>query len=106
VALGPTLGRCNEALGYSTPVDAFPAGANPLGILDLVGNVWQLTESERNDGITRYGILKGGSFYKLTQSRYYMDGGPQPLHRHAKFLLMYPGLDRTSTIGFRCARDL
>ena len=99
-------GRCNEALGYSTPVDAFPAGANPLGILDLVGNVWQLTESERNDGITRYGILKGGSFYKLTQSRYYMDGGPQPLHRHAKFLLMYPGLDRTSTIGFRCARDL
>ena len=31
--------------------------------------------------------------------------GPQPLNAHAKFLLMWPGLDRCATIGFRCVKD-
>jgi hypothetical protein len=35
-----------------------------------------------------------------------MDGGPQPCHFAAKVLLMWPGLDRCETIGFRCAVDV
>jgi hypothetical protein len=34
------------------------------------------------------------------------DGGAQPLDRHTEFLLLYPGLDRCSTVGFRCVKDV
>ncbi len=68
--------------------------------------VWNWTESERSDGRTRFCILKGGSDYQARGSDWYADGGPQPPEFAAKFLLMWPGLDRCATIGFRCALDL
>ncbi len=68
--------------------------------------IWEWTESERSDGWTRFSILKGGSSYKAAGSHWYADGGPQPPDFAAKFLLMWPGLDRCATIGFRCAVDL
>lgn len=39
-------------------------------------------------------------------SGWYADGGPKPCRFVAKFLLMWPGLDRCSTIGFCRAGDL
>ena len=68
--------------------------------------VWNWTESERSDGRTRFCILKGGTDYQAQGSEWYADGGPQPPHWSAKFLLMWPGLSRCATIGFRCAVDL
>ena len=67
---------------------------------------WEWTESERSDGRTRFAILKGGSYYRVIGSEWYADGGAQANDFAAKFLLMYPGLDRCATIGFRCAVDL
>jgi len=72
----------------------------------MSGNTWEWTESERNDGHSRYVMLKGGSYYKAQGSRWYFDGGAQRCTSHAKFLLMWPGLDRCATIGFRCVRDV
>ena len=42
---GPMMGpgRCNDKLNRTTPVTAFPKGASPFGVLDMVGNVWQMT---------------------------------------------------------------
>lgn len=100
-------GVCNDSTtGHTTPVTAFPDGRSPLGCFDMCGNVWHWTESERSDGRTRFCILKGGSFYKARGSDWYADGGPQPCQFAAKFLLMWPGLDRCATIGFRCVVDL
>lgn len=92
--------------GATTPVTAFPSGRSPFGVYDLCGNTWEWTESESSDGRTRFAILKGGSFYKAEGSYWYTDGGPQPCQFAMKFLLMWPGLDRCATVGFRCAASL
>lgn len=64
--------------------------------------VWNWTESESSDGRTRSCVLKGGSDYLAEGSHWYADGGPQAAEFSAKFVLMWPGLDRCATIGFRC----
>jgi formylglycine-generating enzyme required for sulfatase activity len=99
-------GMCNGGGTETTPVTAFPVGCSPFGCYDMCGNTWELTESVRADGRTRFCILKGGSFYQAAGSEWYADGGPRPNQFAAKFLLMWPGLDRCATIGFRCAVDL
>jgi len=100
-------GRCNDGSGGgTTSVTAFPQGRSPFGCYDVCGNTWEWTESERSDGRTRFCTLKGGSYYKAKGSDWYADGGPQPCDFAAKFLLMWPGLDRCATIGFRCVVDL
>ena len=99
--------RCNTGHpADTTPVKAFAEGRSPFGVYDFCGNVWEWTESERSDGQTRFCILRGGSLYRAAGSDWYADGGPQPCYFAAKFLLMWPGLDRCATMGFRCAADL
>lgn len=68
--------------------------------------VWNWTESERSDGRTRFCILKGGSAFRAEGSDWYADGGPHPPDFAAKYLLLWSGLDRCATIGFRCAVSL
>ena len=68
--------------------------------------VWNMTESEHTDGITDFFMLKGGCEKKVTGSDWYGDGGHQEPDFIAKFIRIWPGLDRCSTIGFRCAGDL
>ena len=96
----PDKGR--DALPASD-VDAHPAGASPFGVLDMVGNVWQWTD-EYIDDHTRAAVLRGGSHYQPQGSRWYF---PQAykLSQHGKYLLMAPSIDRSETIGFRCAMD-
>jgi formylglycine-generating enzyme required for sulfatase activity len=101
-ATGAVVGRG----GDTASVHAFSRGASPFGVLDLCGNVWEWTESERSDGRTRFALLKGGSYYSRTRSDWYADGGPKPNDFIAKFLLSWAGLDRCATIGFRCMVNL
>ena len=99
----PTL--CNSGSSDTTPVDRFPGGASFVGCLDMAGNVWEWTESERDDGHTRFAIIRGGSYLKVEGSIWYNASGAQPNDCHEKILLMYPGLDRCGTVGFRCVKD-
>jgi formylglycine-generating enzyme required for sulfatase activity len=86
-----------------TSVDAYPQGASPFGVVDLVGNVWQWTD-EFVDEHTRAAILKGGSYYQPQGSLWYF---PQAykLTEHGKYLLIAPSKDRAGTLGFRCVVD-
>lgn len=84
-------------------VAAFPAGASPFGVLDLIGNVSQWTDEFRDEH-TRAAIVRGGAEYQPRGSIWYF---PQSyrLDEHQKYLLMSPGRDRSGTIGFRCVVD-
>ena len=98
--------RCNNG-DATTSVRAFPDGRSPFGCYDMCGNTWELTESEQtDDGRTRYSLIRGGSYFDAEGSGWYVKGGPQPSNRATKMLLVWPGLDRSSTIGFRCVVDV
>jgi len=87
------------------PVASYPAGASGYGICDLVGNVWQMTNDVYYNGSHKMLIIRGGSYYNPTSSIWYVKGGPQPLDQTQMLLLVCPGYDRCSTVGFRCVKD-
>ena len=68
--------------------------------------MWNLTESERSDGRTRYAILKGGSRHRSGGSDWYFDGGVRAPDFSAKYLVPGLGLGRSTSIGFRVAWTL
>jgi sulfatase-modifying factor enzyme 1 len=68
--------------------------------------VWNWTESEHSDGITRFVILKGGGHYLAGGSDWYFDGGPRPPEFSAKLLLAGLRVEGSPSIGFRLAWDL
>lgn len=78
-------------------------GAELFGERFAHSDVHEWTESERDDGHNRFVMLRGGCCYQAAGSKWYFPGGPQPVESHLKFPRLYPGLDRCSTIGFRCA---
>jgi formylglycine-generating enzyme required for sulfatase activity len=95
---------CNTGNGKLYPVGAYPKGANPFGLEDLVGCVWQLTNDVYRNGTNTYLILKGGSYYLPASSWWYVEGGPRELNYTQKLLRIAPGFERNGTVGFRCAR--
>lgn len=97
---------CNNAFDRPTPVDAFAKGQSPYGAADMVGNVWQMTSDLYFNGSDYFSVIRGGSYFKPESSWWYVQGGPQQLDKTQIMLLVSPGFDRCSTVGFRCVRDV
>jgi len=97
---------CNNAFGRPTPVDAFLKGQSQFGAMDFVGNIWQMTNDLYFNGNNYFSVIRGGSYYNPDSSWWYIKGGPQSLDRTQIMLLVSPGYDRSSTVGFRCVKDI
>ena len=96
---------CNLGNGTLDPVGRYPRGANPFGLEDLVGSVWQLTNDEYDNGSNHYVMMKGGSYFSPGSSWWYVQGGPRELHYRQMLLRVSRGFERNATVGFRCVMD-
>ena len=91
--------RCNcpeLELNKTASVDLHHAGGSTDGCLDLVGNVWEWTDSTKEDTTLEsgYSWVFGGSF----RHKCVVDGAI------ARSMLLQ--INRYNYVGFRCARDL
>lgn len=96
---------CNLGDGELYAVGKYPKGANPFGLQDLTGCVWQLTNDLYESASYRYVIMKGGSYFKPSSSWWYVQGGPRELHYRQYLLRVSEGFERNATVGFRCIKD-
>ena len=82
------------------------AQAGDPRVTSLSGGKWELTESEYDDGHTRFVMLRGGSDLPPGESEWLPPRGPRPIDSHCKYLLLSEGLDRSGSISFRTVIDL
>jgi formylglycine-generating enzyme required for sulfatase activity len=72
----------------------------------MVGNVWEWTGPEFDDGWHRWRLIRGGGYFTAQGSTWYTDGGARRADFHLRFFLMGEGLNRSAAVGFRCAAYL
>ena len=78
-------------VGHPTPVGLYPAGATPMGVADMAGNVYEWVQDWYKRDEAR--VLRGGSFFL---NAWYL----RAAYRHRN----KPDY-RSNYVGFRCARD-
>ena len=105
----PDNQKCNHnnAIGQTTPVDAYPAGKSAYGCYDLLGNVWEWTASVF-DGYEGFASYPYAGYSKIYFDRQHqvLKGGSWATRSWAlrsSFRNWYhPGV-RQMLAGFRCA---
>lgn len=100
------IAKCNDGFVFTSPVGSFPA--NPWGLHDMAGNVWQWTDDcdgpdyrgTSTDGSARNGsgancrhIVRGGSWYSATRDE------------RSGFRFDIGAEERFVNAGFRVARN-
>ena len=76
-----------------------PLGKSKFGVYDLVGNVWQWTDTFEDEHQKTI-IIRGGSYYYPEGSGWYYTHNLM-LNQHNRYLLMDDSYDRAGTVGFR-----
>jgi len=63
----PNLANYGKHVGATTPVDRYPEGATPTGLMDMAGNIWEWMENYSSDS-KKYKALRGGAYYSDEES--------------------------------------
>lgn len=101
----PDSSKCNVGNGILDPIGRYPQGANKLGIEELTGSVWQLTNDLYKNGTVAFVMMKGGSYFTPRSSWWYVTGGALSLNCRQQLLRVSQGYERNTTVGFRLVAD-
>lgn len=96
--------KANVNSDGTKPVGSFKGGASPFGVLDMVGNVAEMTDSFQDDGWHWFSYLRGGSWFQSFGSLWYAENGLITNQQRLKFWWMNPGFNRSPAVGFRCVK--
>jgi len=106
---GPQHANLSQRHLRPAPVGAYPAGASPLGVEQLIGDVWEWTSSDftpypgfRAFPYDEYSLVFFGSDYKVLRGGSF--GADEVVVRGTFRNWDYP-IRRQIFAGFRCARD-
>lgn len=106
----PDTEKCNHnnAIGQTTPVNAYPKGQSAYGCYDLLGNVWEWTASvfDGYEGFASYPYAGYSKIYFDGQHQVLKGGSwaTPPWALRSSFRNWYhPGI-RQILAGFRCAK--
>ena len=97
--------NCNCQGAGLTPVDAYPQGASPFGLVDLIGNAREWGDEVADDGMHRFTFLRGGCYFQAPHF-WHTDGGARPTSHHLKFQLLSEGQNRCGTTSFRIVKEV
>lgn len=96
--------KANVGSDGTCPVGSYPEGASPFGVLDMIGNVAEMTDSFHDDGWHWFSYLRGGSWFQSFGSLWYTENGLLTNQQRLKFWWLNPGFNRSPAIGFRCVK--
>ncbi len=107
----PDAHYCNHdnQVGHTTPVNGYPTGQSAYGLYDVLGNVWEWTDSwfDGYEGFVNYPYAGYSKVYFDKQHRVLRGGSwaTRPWVLRCSFRNWYhPGV-RQILAGFRCARS-
>ncbi|MBN4053215.1 formylglycine-generating enzyme family protein [bacterium AH-315-L15] len=107
------LSPASDVLKKTAPVGQYPEGASPYGVLDMVGNVWEWTDSwylpysgsilRKPEFGMKHRVVRGLSFHSL--GHYSGKAYPRVLEIYARASTRSydPPSERLGDLGFRCA---
>jgi ergothioneine biosynthesis protein EgtB len=108
LSAGEAIGNHSHRVGHTTPVGSYPHGRSPVGCDDLLGNVWEWTDS----WFTGYNGFEAYPYQGYSQA--YFDGehrvlrggswATQALALRSAFRNWYHPQARQMFAGFRCAQ--
>lgn len=96
--------KANVNTDGTKSVGSYPGGASPFEVMDMVGNVAEMTDSFNDDGWHWFSYLRGGSWFQSYGSLWYAENGLLTNTQRLKFWWLNPGFNRSPAIGFRCVK--